>query len=56
VGSQSANWKADLKGQKLLDFDREIELGHRIAVINEKRFLALVGALQDREHARSRGR
>jgi serine/threonine protein kinase len=43
VGEQSPNWKAEKKGQKLLDLDHEGERGHRIAVISEKRFEALVG-------------
>jgi serine/threonine protein kinase len=42
VGEQSANWKAEKKGQKLLDLDHERELGHRIAVITEKRFQNLI--------------
>jgi serine/threonine protein kinase len=41
VGEQAPNWKAEKKGQKLLDLDRERELGHRIAVITEKRFRKL---------------
>jgi len=44
VGEQSPNWKAESKGQKLLDLDRERERGHRIAVITEKRFQTLVQA------------
>jgi len=43
VGGPSPQWKAELKGQKLLDVDREKERGHEIAVVREKRFLALVG-------------
>jgi hypothetical protein len=42
VGGQSPNWKAEAKGQKLLDVDREAELGHQIGILNEERFLALV--------------
>jgi serine/threonine protein kinase len=42
VGEQSRHWKADKKGQKLLDVDRELELGHRIAVITESRFRNLL--------------
>ena len=42
VGRQSPNWKAEAKGQKLLDVDREAERGHRIALLTESRFLALV--------------
>jgi eukaryotic-like serine/threonine-protein kinase len=41
VGGQSPNWKAEKKGQKLLDVDYERGLGHIIAVINERRFVAL---------------
>jgi serine/threonine protein kinase len=44
LGHTSPHWKADKKGQKLLDVDRERELGHRIATITERRFHALVGA------------
>jgi serine/threonine-protein kinase len=43
VGQHSPNWKADKKGRKLLDVDRERELGHDIAVISERRFRNLVG-------------
>jgi len=43
VGDQSPHWKAEEKGQKLLDVDREAERGHRIAIVKESRFLALVG-------------
>ena len=43
VGGQSPHWKAEKKGQKLLDVDYERELGHQIALINERRFLALTG-------------
>ena len=43
AGEQSRHWKADKKGQKLLDVDHELELGHRIVVIAESRFLNLVG-------------
>jgi serine/threonine protein kinase len=42
VGQQSPHWKAEEKGQKLLDLDREQERGHRIAVITERRFQHLV--------------
>ena len=42
LGDQSPNWKAEAKGQKLLDVDREAERGHMIAVVGEKKFLALV--------------
>jgi len=44
VGDQSPHWKAEKKGQKLLDVDYERELGHPIALINERRFLALTRA------------
>ena len=43
VGEQSPHWKAEAKGQKLLDVDREAERGHRIALVKESRFLKLVG-------------
>lgn len=43
VGETSPNWKADKKGRKLLDVDRERELGHDIAVISERRFRNLIG-------------
>ena len=43
VGEQSPNWKAEKKGQKLLDLDHEGERGHRIAIISEQRFQNLVG-------------
>jgi serine/threonine protein kinase len=42
VGEQSPNWKAEKKGQKLLDLDHEREHGHRIAVITERRFQNLL--------------
>jgi serine/threonine-protein kinase len=41
VGDQSPYWKAEKKGQKLLDVDREAERGHHIAIMAEGRFLAL---------------
>ncbi|MBZ5603970.1 MAG: protein kinase [Acidobacteriia bacterium] len=41
VGDQSPHWKADKKGQKLLDVEYERDLGHAIALINERRFLTL---------------
>jgi DNA polymerase-3 subunit epsilon len=44
VGDQSPHWKAEKKGQKLLDVDREAEHGHLIALLRESRFLKLVGA------------
>ena len=43
VGDQSPHWKAEKKGQKLLDVDREAELGHVIALLNESQFKRLVG-------------
>ena len=43
VGDHSPHWKAEEKGQKLLDVDHEAELGHQIAVVTEDRFLTLVG-------------
>ena len=42
VGGQSPHWKAEAKGQKLLDVDHEAERGHAIALVKESRFLALV--------------
>jgi eukaryotic-like serine/threonine-protein kinase len=42
VGDQSPHWKAEEKGQKLLDVDHEAERGHHIAIVREGRFLALV--------------
>ncbi len=44
VGDQSPHWKAEAKGQKLLDVDREAERGHKIALVTEARFLRLTGA------------
>jgi len=44
VGDQSPHWKAEEKGQKLLDVDHEAERGHKIALVKESRFLALVGS------------
>jgi NAD-dependent DNA ligase len=41
-GKPSPSWKAEKKGQKLLDMDYERELGHEIAEITESRFLKLV--------------
>jgi eukaryotic-like serine/threonine-protein kinase len=41
VGDRARDWKAVAKGQKLLDVDREWEIGHHIAVITGNRFLAL---------------
>jgi BRCT domain type II-containing protein len=42
VGEQSPHWKAEEKGQKLLDLDHEGERGHRIAIITETRFQNLI--------------
>jgi serine/threonine protein kinase len=42
VGDQSPHWKAEAKGQKLLDVDHEAERGHAIALVQESRFLTLV--------------
>ena len=42
VGDQLPHWKAEEKGQKLLDVDHEAERGHHIALVKESRFLALV--------------
>jgi NAD-dependent DNA ligase len=42
-GATAKMWKADLKGQKLLDVDRERERGHDLCVIGEREFLMLVG-------------
>lgn len=43
VGTDSPFWKADRKGQKLLDIDRERERGHYIVIMNERRFKDLAG-------------
>ena len=43
LGDRSPHWKAEEKGQKLLDVDHEAERGHRIALVKESRFKALVG-------------
>jgi serine/threonine protein kinase len=48
MGEQSPHWKAEKKGQKLLDLDHEGERGHRIAVITEKRFQTLIRAANRR--------
>jgi eukaryotic-like serine/threonine-protein kinase len=48
VGDQSPHWKAEEKGQKLLDVDREAELGHAITLVKESRFLALAGCREER--------
>jgi hypothetical protein len=47
VGGESPHWKAQKKGQKLLDVEYERELGHSVALINERRFRALTGARRD---------
>jgi serine/threonine-protein kinase len=44
VGDQSPHWKAEQKGQKLLDVDHEAERGHAIILLTEARFLTLAGA------------
>jgi eukaryotic-like serine/threonine-protein kinase len=44
VGDHSPHWKAQEKGQKLLDVDHEAERGHAIVLLTEARFLTLVGA------------
>lgn len=44
VGHQSPHWKAEQKGQRLLDVDHEAERGHEIAFVTEAQFLTLVGA------------
>lgn len=49
LGHQSPHWKAEKKGQKLLDVDRERELGHQITMITERRFQILVGAQIERQ-------
>jgi serine/threonine protein kinase len=56
VGDQSPHWKAEQKGQKLLDVDHEAERGHEIALVKESRFLALVGARSRRTTPTSSGR
>jgi len=43
VGQDSPFWKADKKGQKLLDIDLERERDHHIAFLKESRFMRLVG-------------
>jgi NAD-dependent DNA ligase len=43
IGGPSRQWKAEAKGQKLLDVDHEVERGHRIALLTESRFLKLIG-------------
>jgi hypothetical protein len=43
VRGQSPHWKAEKKGQKLLDVDYGRDLGHTIKLIDERRFVALVG-------------
>jgi serine/threonine protein kinase len=41
-GATAPMWKADAKGQKLLDVDLEREHGHQIVVIDERTFVRLV--------------
>jgi serine/threonine protein kinase len=48
LGDQSPHWKAEEKGQKLLDVDHEAERGHKIAIVKESRFMALVRARRPR--------
>jgi BRCT domain type II-containing protein len=48
VGEQSPHWKAEEKGQKLLDLDHEGERGHRIAIMTEQRFENLIRVLTRR--------
>jgi eukaryotic-like serine/threonine-protein kinase len=50
TGGQSPHWKAEKKGQKLLDVDHERELGHPIAIITERRFQTLTAAQPKRRH------
>ena len=56
IGSQSPHWKADEKGQKLLDADHEAERGHRIARLTESRFLKLAGGATTSGRPSRRGR
>lgn len=51
-GDGSPLWKADRKGQKLLDVDSERDRGHDIALLTERRFLALVLDQKQRKHKR----
>ena len=44
IGERSPHWKAEKKGQKLLDVEYERDVGHAIALINERRFIALTAA------------
>ena len=37
----AGGWKADAKGQKLLDADHERERGREVRVIDERDFIAL---------------
>jgi hypothetical protein len=55
VGEQSPHWKAEKKGQKLLDVEYEREVGHPIALINERHFLALSRAKPDRAAKKHNG-
>jgi eukaryotic-like serine/threonine-protein kinase len=54
VGGQSPHWKAEEKGQKLLDVEYERGLGHPIALIHERRFLALTRRKSSMRASRSR--
>jgi serine/threonine protein kinase len=51
VGEQSPHWKAEKKGQKLLDLDHERERGHQIKVITEKRFQNLIRPPNQRKYS-----
>ncbi len=51
VGEQSPRWKAEKKGQKLLDLDHERERGHQIKVITEKRFQNLIRPSNQRRYS-----
>jgi serine/threonine-protein kinase len=54
LGSRSPVWKAEDKGQKLLDVDREGESGHHVVVITEQRFRLLIGSRQSRKRVTRR--
>jgi serine/threonine protein kinase len=54
LGAAAPDWKAEAKGQKLLDVDREAERGHAIAVLDERRFLTLAGRQPDARRPRVR--
>jgi NAD-dependent DNA ligase len=51
VGARAPQWKADAKGQKLLDVDLEIERGHEVAVWDERQFFKAVGRRPSRTRA-----